>query len=128
MGFSPRDTEAVVGVSKRGVQGAACRAARDLDLMTPGSSPGRPARAGFRSSGVSYGTEFVIVFAVPVQAPLVHIVGRIVEAESIRRSAGDLGPALVPAPAVVSEIAFGSVAPGICRLRTGGASHPAPGC
>src|SRR5207247_11381745 len=99
MGFSPHDTEAVVGVSKRWVQGAARRAARDLDLMTPGSSPGRAARAGFRSSGVSCGTEFVIVLAIPVHAPLVHIVGHSVDAGSNPRPAGVHGPALAPASA-----------------------------
>src|SRR5262249_312482 len=104
--------EAIIGVAELGRQGAAGRAAGDLDLMPPGAAARGAPDSALGSRRIPLGADPPVVGPVPVEAPLVDVVGHGVQAEAVGWTAHDLR-AGGPAAAVVTEVAPGFGAPRI---------------
>src|SRR5258708_371371 len=56
------------------------RAARDLEVVTPGTAAGSAPFAGFGAPWIALGRHCVVIGRVPVAAPLVHVVAHVEEA------------------------------------------------
>src|SRR5258708_9399939 len=106
------DAEAVIGVLEFGRHAGTGGAARDLDLMAPGTSAGGLALAELEAAWIALGRHRIIVGIVPVAAPLVDIVANIVEAEKVGGVTGDWLWAVLPASGIIGTRLRRLVAPG----------------
>src|SRR5258708_26485622 len=84
-----RDTEPIVRVLELRWDAGAGRAARHLDVVTPGAAAGGAPLAGFRAARIALERHRVVVGRVPVAAPLVHVVAHVEEAVCVGFGAAD---------------------------------------
>ena len=137
-----RDSQSVVGVLKFRRDARSRRAARHLDVMTPGTSAGSLARglhrALFRSAGIAFGSDCVVIRIVPVAAPFVDVVADVAQAETAGWVLRDRLRTVLPTTGVIGKRLWWFVSPGklllfetspggTLPLCLGGKAEPAPG-
>jgi hypothetical protein len=110
-----RDSESVVRVLKFRRDAGSCRAARDFDVMTPGTSPGRLTgglhRAPFRPAGIPFGSEGIVIRIVPVATPFMDVVAHVVQAECAGCILGDRLRAVLPTTGVIGKRCWRFISP-----------------
>ena len=83
--------------------------------MTPGTSAGRLARrlhrALFRSAGIAFGSDCIVIRIVPVAAPFVDVVADVVQAESAGRVLRDRLRTVLPTTGVIGKRLWWFVSP-----------------
>src|ERR1700722_16653850 len=122
------DAETVVGVLEFGRDAGACRTARDLNVVAPGTAARGFAAAARRPLRVARGRDFVIARIVPVGTPLVDVVADVEESVSVRRvRPGGLGT-IVPARGVAGRLFRRCGAPGIECVLDAAARRALPLC
>src|SRR5258708_3456334 len=78
--YVARDAETIIRVLELRWDAGAGRAARHLDVVTPGATAGSAPFSGFGAAWITLGRHCVVIGRVPVAAPFVHVVAHVVEA------------------------------------------------